>query len=91
MVKVNPLNVLSAREVMDPPPYFSYHYLDLRFNMIHSVRDWIYNNLKHRFYISESLALIDNQYVVKLKVGFEEPKELSFFLLACSHLKYLNN
>lgn len=91
MVKVNPLNVLDCREVRDPPPYFHYHYLDLKFNIIHSLKEWIYTNLKYRFYISESLALVDNQYTVKLKIGFEEPKELSFFLLACSHLKYLNN
>ena len=91
MVKVNPLNVLDCREVRDPPPYFHYHYLDLKFNIIHSLKEWIYTNLKYRFYISESLTLVDNQYTVKLKIGFEEPKELSFFLLACSHLKYLNN
>jgi hypothetical protein len=91
MIKVNPLNVLECREVNDPPPYFHYYYLDLRFNLIDAIREWVYENLKHRFYIGESLELEDNQFKIKIKIGFEEPRELSFFLLACSHLKYANN
>lgn len=90
-LKVNPLNVLGCREVPNPPPYFHYHYLDLRYNMVTSIKEWIYENLKHRFYIGECLVLENGQYKNKIKIGFEEPKEASFFLLACSHLKYLNN
>jgi hypothetical protein len=91
MRKINPLNILECREVQDPPPYFHYHFLDLKYNLVDSMREWIYDNLKYRFYIGESLVLENNQYKVKIKIGFEEPKELSFFLLACSHLKYANN
>jgi hypothetical protein len=91
MRKINPLNILECREVQDPPPYFHYHFLDLKYNLVDSMKEWIYDNLKYRFYIGESLVLEDNQYKVKIKIGFEEPKELSFFLLACSHLKYANN
>jgi hypothetical protein len=90
-VKINPLNVLGCREVQDPPPYFHYHYIDLKYNIVGSVKDWIYENLKHRFYFGECLVLENNQYSTKIKIGFEEPKEASFFLLACSHLKYQNN
>lgn len=89
--KINPLNVLSCREVQDPPPYFHYQYFDLKYNIIESIREWIYENLKYRFYIGECLVLENNQYQTKLKIGFEEPKEASFFLLACSQLKYLNH
>jgi hypothetical protein len=91
MRKVNPLNILECREVQDPPPFFHYHFLDLKYNLIDSIKEWIYDNLKHRFYIGETLVLEDNQYKIKIKIGFEEPKELSFFLLACSHLKYANS
>lgn len=91
MRKINPLNILDCREVQDPPPFFHYHFLDLKYNLVDSIKEWIYDNLKYRFYIGESLVLEDNQYKVKIKIGFEEPKELSFFLLACSHLKYANN
>lgn len=86
--KINPLNVLDCREVRDPPPHFQYLFLDLKHNVQRSIHDWIILNLKNRFYIGETLALDDNQFVVKLKIGFEEPKEASFFLIACPHLKY---
>lgn len=89
--KINPLNVLDCREVQDPPPYFTYTVLNLRFNLTKSVRDWILLNLKHRFYIGESLGLVDNQLEVSIKIGFEEPKEASFFLIACPLLKYSLN
>ena len=86
--KINPLNVLDCREVQDPPPYFHYIHIDMKYNLQKSIYDWIIINLKHRFYIGESLSLENNQFVVKLKIGFEEPKEASFFLIACPHLKY---
>jgi hypothetical protein len=88
--KINPLNVLSAREVSDPPPHFHYLYVDLRYNIINSIKQWIYENLRNRFYLGECLQLVDNQFSVRIKIGFEEPKDASFFLLACPHLKYLN-
>ena len=86
--KINPLNVLECRELRDPPPHFHYLNLDLKYNLQKSIRDWIVLNLKNRFYIGETLVLEDNQFALKLKVGFEEPKEASFFLIACPHLKY---
>lgn len=89
--KINPLNVLEIREVSDPPPYFHYITLNIKYNIINSVKEWIYINLKHRFYLGETLILEDNQYQVRIKIGFEEPKEASFFLLACSLLKYSEN
>ena len=76
---------------MDPPKHFHYHYIDLKLNLVDAIRDWIYTHQKSRFYIGETLGLDNNSFNIKLKIGFEEPKELSFFLLACPHLKYLNN
>jgi hypothetical protein len=90
--KINPLNVLDCREVLDPPPYFYYHYIDIkRYDLSDTIREWIYDNLKYRFYIGETLVLENNQFKIKTKIGFEEPKELSFFLLACSHLTDLSH
>lgn len=87
---INPLNVLGCREVSDPPPHFHYVLIDIKYNLIQSIKDWIQENLHHRYYIGETLVLENNQYTNRLKIGFEEPKESSFFLLACSHLKYSN-
>lgn len=86
--KINPLNVLECREVPDPPPHFHYTVLDLKYNIVKSIHEWIYENLKYRFYIGETLDILDNQFKVRVKIGFEEPKEASFFLLACPLLKY---
>jgi hypothetical protein len=86
--KVNPLNVLDCRELRDPPVHFHYLYLDLKYNTQKHIHEWINLNLKNRFYIGESLVLESNQFISKLKIGFEEPKEASFFLIACPHLKY---
>jgi hypothetical protein len=88
--KINPLNVLGCREVQDPPPHFEYILLDVKYNITKPIKDWIYENLKHRFYIGETLILENNTFITKIKIGFEEPKEASFFLLACSLLKYSN-
>jgi hypothetical protein len=86
--KVNPLNVLDCRELRDPPLHFHYLYMDLKYNAQKNIHEWINLNLKNRFYIGESLVLENNQFVTKLRIGFEEPKEASFFLIACPHLKY---
>lgn len=86
--KINPLNVLNDREVRDPPLGFHYIFVDLKYNIIGSLREWIFSNLKYRFYLGESLQLDNNQFEIKIKVGFEDPKEASFFLLACPLLKY---
>jgi hypothetical protein len=88
--RVNPLNVLDCREVQNPPPYFHYIHIDLKYHIFSPIREWIHQNLKNRFYIGESLQLEDNQFKIKIKIGFEEPKEVSFFLLACPHLKQVN-
>lgn len=85
---INPLNVLGCREVADPPPHFHYVIVEIKYNIIQPIRDWIQENLHHRYYIDETLFLDRGQYTNRLKIGFEEPKESSFFLLACSHLKY---
>jgi hypothetical protein len=85
--KINPLNVLNIREVNDPPCYFEYVILDTRTSIALLLRGWIYENLKHRFYIGETLVIDNGNFIIKLKIGFEEPREASFFLLACSHLK----
>lgn len=86
-MKINPLNVLGQREVEGPPPLFHYVLLDLRTSDILEIRNWIFQNLKHRFYIGETLVLDnDNQFQKKIKIGFEDPKESSFFLLSCSFL-----
>lgn len=84
-LKLNTLNVLHAREVFIPPSHFTY----ITINDLHqnSLKQWIYTNLNSRFYLGTSLQLVDNKYVIQTKIGFEDHKELSFFLLVCPFLK----
>lgn len=86
MITVNPLNVLNLREVEVPLPHFHYTFFPPKNINTSQLKSWIYSNLKSRFYFGEALVLENSQFVIKLKIGFEEPKEASFFLIACSHL-----
>ena len=86
----NPLNFYDARRVQVLPPHFESIDIDMRiYNMEQTFVKWITDNLKGRFYIGNVVALAaDNQYYNGFKVGFENPKELSYFTLACPYLKY---
>jgi hypothetical protein len=86
MISINPLNVLNLREVAVPLPHFHYSYFDIKSNKVLLLKNWVHKHLKSRFYFNEALVLSNNQFVIKVKIGFEEPKEASFLLLACPHL-----
>ena len=88
---INPLNVLGIREVATPPMGWDYIYLDEIYNIEDSLRRWINKNLSGRFFIAKTLHVNeDKSFETKIKIGFEEPKEASYFLLACPLLKYSN-
>lgn len=85
----NPLNFFDLRKSKIPPPYFQYINIPLRYNLQESISKWIYENQKGRFYVGRSVGTtVDNSINTVLKIGFEDPKELSYFTLACPHLKY---
>lgn len=86
MFKVNSLDILGVREVINPPLHFEYTILSIPYHKVELIKNWISCNLKSRFYFRESLEIDNNKYVIKFKLGFENHKELSFFLLACPHL-----
>ena len=87
--RINPLNVFEARQVRSAPPHFDYVNLPMKYNLENSLVKWINNNLKHRFYIGANVHLDDdNKLSQVLTVGFEEAKDMSYFMLACPHLKY---
>lgn len=86
--KPNPLNLLDLRRVRFPARHFHYTTVT-RFNPNRSmsIDDWIYQNLNGRYYVGQTIVL-DNTNTISYatKIGFEEEKELSFFLLACPDL-----
>jgi hypothetical protein len=82
--KVNPLNVLGGRKVSFPAHHFNYMTMPKYTpTYLERLDSWIYNNLNGRYYIGQSISLIDNTVVYTTKIGFENEKELSFFTLAC--------
>jgi hypothetical protein len=85
----NPLNVFEVRQVKSPPPHFEYIHLPSTYNLEHSLSKWITKHCKHRFYLRKNVVLDSNRKMVNvITVGFEETKDMSYFMLACPHLKY---
>ena len=85
----NPLNFFKIRQVKYPPEHFDYLHLPMKYNLVESIAKWIYENQKGKFFVGKSLEIDSNNQVnVMLKVGFENHKELSYFTLACPHLRY---
>jgi hypothetical protein len=86
---INHLNFFNIRRLPLPPNHFEYISIPVRYNLENSISKWIEDNLKHRFYLIQTVDLNDsNELNSVLKIGFEDPKELSYFTLACPHLKY---
>lgn len=85
----NPLNVFGIRRVDHCPPYFESMNVPLQYNLQDSIIKWIETNLKGRYYVGKTVDLVDNKIQSNLfKISFEDEKEMSYFILACPHLKY---
>lgn len=85
--RVNSLNVLGLRKVSFPAHHFVYTQIpNPKPGMITRIDSWINQNLNGRYYVGNSIDLINNNIVYTAKIGFEIEKELSFFTLAYSDL-----
>ena len=84
----NPLNVFDIRRVDFCPPYFESINIPMTYNLQESIERWIESHLKGRFFVGKDTTLVDNKIETTLKISFEESKEMSYFMLACPHLKY---
>ena len=85
----NPLNFFDLRLLKVPPEHFEYVSLPMKYNIEDSMKRWIEDHLKGRFFIGRTLEIdSSNQIQTCIKVGFENHKELSYFTLACPYLKY---
>jgi len=73
-----------------PGPHFETLTMAMHlYNLEGTIVKWITENLKGRFYVGQTTILDEsNQFQRVIKVGFEDPKELSYFSLACPYLKY---
>ena len=85
----NPLNFFGIRQLKKPPRHFEYITIHVHYNVESAIAKWIEMHMKHRFYVGKTIGMNhEDKLSVFLKIGFEDPKELSYFTLACPHLKY---
>ena len=89
MFDLNPLNVLDQRQVMNLPP----HFVKVKISEDSILFDdklitWINTKLKNRFCIVKQPSVNNNgQLKLATFVGFEDQKELTYFMLACPHFR----
>jgi hypothetical protein len=77
------------RQVDVLPPHFEVITTPMTYNINDSIANWIKRNLKGRFYIGQGVVInSSSQIETVIKIAFEDPKEASYFALACPHLKY---
>lgn len=81
----NPLDLFGVRALPVAPPHFEYTELELKYNLETALKHWISDNLRGRYYVGKTYSITGSPC---LKVGFEDGKELSYFSLACPHLRY---
>lgn len=84
----NPLNFFGARQIEMLPPNFNVITMPVTYNTQDSIVRWIYDHCKGRFYVGKGLELKNGSVDTVVKIGFEDPKESSYFVLACPYLKY---
>lgn len=90
MIEFNPLNILGKREVNTMPPHFSKIKLETKefYYEDNKIRNWVSSKLKGRFSIKKMpLIGIDGRMKSDFFIGFEDQKELTYFILACPHIR----
>jgi len=90
LLQPNPNTLLGTRKLPIIPEYFETLCIEYKYNTIDAVERWITSNLKGRYAICKSVNISDSTSKIEtiVKIGFENQKEASYFLLACPILKY---
>ena len=84
--KINPLNVLGFRMLKRIPEHFHSVYVDVSCDTPTLVR-WIYSNLNSRFGVISELNISEANFMTEsTKIGFEDSKEMTMFMLTCPYL-----
>lgn len=88
MFDLNPIDVLKQRKLSTTPPHFKKAEVPESTIFDSSIDDWIRNKLKGRYYLLRQPG-IDRTGRVRSAtvVGFEDSKELTYFMLACPLLR----
>lgn len=90
MINVNPLNILKKRELSTMPPHFAKIKCGTEgiFDNEHDMKNWILTKLHGRFAMVKLPAISADSKIKSVRyVGFEDHKELTYFMLACPHIR----
>ncbi len=87
MFDLNPIDVLQQRKLRTIPPHFSMIKIN-EMELFEGVEDWVKTKLKGRYCIAKKPAIDGAGGLKSLSfIGFEDQKELTYFMLACPHLR----
>jgi hypothetical protein len=88
---LNPLNVLGFRLVNKIPKHFTTISVEVDCD-VPTLTRWIYNNLNSRFGVVSELKVSDRNHMAESKkIGFEDPRETTMFMLTCPYLDNRRN
>jgi hypothetical protein len=88
---LNPLNVLGFRVLHRIPKHFHSVYVDVGCDA-NTLKRWIFNNLNSRFSVVSELNISEANFVTEsTKIGFEDARELTMFMLTCPYLEHRRN
>ena len=87
MFDLNPLDILKQRKLKTLPPHFSKIRIS-DYEIFEGIEEWVRVKLKGRYCIAKQPS-IDNSGSLKSThfIGFEDQKELTYFMLACPMLR----
>lgn len=83
--EVNPLDVLKCRELEYLPNHFQT--VVIEYSSLDLIKKWILNKLQGRYCLTKTILLNEDKIENKLVAGFEKHKELTYFMLACPHIR----
>jgi hypothetical protein len=88
MFDLNPIDVLQKREVKTAPLHFKKIRIQDSEFWDGNIKQWISRKLKGRYFVSKIPGIEqDGKLRSCLYIGFEEEKEMTYFLLACPYLR----
>ena len=87
MFDLNPIDILKQRKLSFIPPHFSKIKIT-EGELFEGLEEWVKVKLKGRYCLVKQ-PTIDQSSTLKSTyfIGFEDQKELTYFMLACPHLR----
>jgi hypothetical protein len=89
-MEYNNLDLLNERRLEYLPPHFSLFHLDdkIVFSEKENILSWIRTKLNGRYAMLKFVGIgPDQKSKSRLTLGFENPSELTYFIIACPFLR----